>query len=165
MSLVEFSEEEFNEKALEIVKMSELLNDNWKINEKLGKIFLTKQQKIVVESQQEVVEEVENDPCVASQIPHKLISIEYHVLFHPSYQVPVLYFHAHSGGNSTGRNSRRISIASFVLDGTLIPLEDLSSIFVGDYENTHQEMKNVITQAEHPILFRPFFMVHPCKVR
>lgn len=25
-------------------------------------------------------------------------------------------------------------------------------------------MQNIITQAEHPILFKPFFLVHPCKV-
>jgi hypothetical protein len=25
-------------------------------------------------------------------------------------------------------------------------------------------MKDIITQAEHPILFKPFFMLHPCKV-
>lgn len=98
MNLVEFCEDEFNKKALELFNISEVLSDNWKINEKNGKIFITKQQKLTIKSKQSVVvEEAEDDPSAAAQIPQKLISIEYHVLFHPSYQVPVLYFNAHSG--------------------------------------------------------------------
>jgi hypothetical protein len=115
MNLVEFCEEEFNKNALELFNMSEILNDNWRINEKNGKIFLTKQQKLTIDSQQEkVVGEEEADPSAAIQIPQKIISIEYHVLFHPSYQVPVLFFNAHSGGtgetDTLGIASRNFSL-------------------------------------------------------
>lgn len=53
-----------------------------------------------------------------------------------------------------------------LLDSALITLEDIPRIFVQDYENegSCNEMQNIITQAEHPILFKPFFMLHPCKV-
>lgn len=96
MTSVDFSEEEFNKKALELFKLSEILNDNWTINEKNEKFYLTKKQTISVKSQQEVVEN-NDDPSAAPQDTRNLISIEYHVLFHPSYQVPVLCFSAHSG--------------------------------------------------------------------
>lgn len=35
-----------------------------------------------------------------------------------------------------------------------------------DFENdeSRNEMRDMITQAEHPILFKPYFMLHPCKV-
>lgn len=28
-----------------------------------------------------------------------------------------------------------------------------------------QEIKQTISQVEHPLLFRPFYMVHPCKTK
>lgn len=44
-------------------------------------------------------------------------------------------------------------------------MDDVSKIFVNEFESEScHEMQNVITQAEHPILFKPFFMVHPCMV-
>lgn len=46
----------------------------------------------------------------------------------------------------------------------MISLEDVSRIFVDEFKSSTDEMQNIITQAEHPILFRPFFMLHPCKV-
>lgn len=94
---MDFCEEEFNKKALELFNISELLNDNWKINEKNEKFYLTKQQKISVKSKQETVVENVEDPSVAVNNPKEIISIEYHILFHPSYQVPVLFFDARSG--------------------------------------------------------------------
>lgn len=95
---MDFCEEEFNKKALELFNISELLNDNWKITEKNEKFYLTKQQKISVKSKQNtVVENVTDDPSVAANVREEIMSIEYHVLFHPSYQVPVLFFNARSG--------------------------------------------------------------------
>lgn len=39
-------------------------------------------------------------------------------------------------------------------------------IFVKKFEpeSDRNEMLNIITQAEHPMLFKPFFLLHPCKV-
>lgn len=101
MATVEFCEDEFNKKAIDFINMSEILSDNWKINEKDKKFYLAKTQTILLKSQQEsVVSSDDDDPAAAPQDTRHLISMEYHVLFHPSYQVPALYFIAHSGETS-----------------------------------------------------------------
>lgn len=100
MDLKDFNESEFNEKALELLKISEQLNDNWKINEKNEKFYLSKKKTISVSKTIEPPEdcnEYNYDPALAHTIRDDLISIEYHVLFHPSFQVPALYFNAYSG--------------------------------------------------------------------
>lgn len=104
---MEFSEAEFNKKAIELYKISELLNDNWRINEKNEKIYLTKRKTVVLKnspSQQppDDVDPIENelslDPSVATTVDDdNLVSIDYHVLFHPSFQTPALYFNAYLG--------------------------------------------------------------------
>lgn len=30
--------------------------------------------------------------------------------------------------------------------------------------NMHMEMLSILTQMEHPILFRPFLTLHPCRI-
>jgi len=37
---------------------------------------------------------------------------------------------------------------------------------VHDYEckNRNDEMLGIISQSEHPILFKPFFAIHPCYI-
>ena len=101
MISLNFNEDSFNKKAKEFIKLSEELNDNWKLNEKSGKIYLTKKQKISIQNKKEQEVESEEvdieDPSAVNSIPTTIYSIEYHVCFHPSYQVPVLYFNAFSG--------------------------------------------------------------------
>lgn len=99
MASRDFSEVEFNKKALELFNISEICDDNFAINEANGKIYLSKKQVISLRSVHEPA--VDDDPSVALRGCHdELISIEYHVLFHPSYQVPALFFNAYSGGES-----------------------------------------------------------------
>lgn len=96
-----FCEEDFNKNALEIFNMSEILNDNWIINEKNGKFYLKKSQMIRCNKQQQQQHHLElesdNDPSMTKGSDEEIICIEYHALFHPSYQVPALYFNAYSG--------------------------------------------------------------------
>lgn len=47
-----------------------------------------------------------------------------------------------------------------ILDGTLIELDEAWEIFNGDYKP--DKMLSTLTQMEHPLLFKPFFMLHPC---
>lgn len=105
MASLEFHELQFNNNALELFNISEAMNDTWKINEKNEKIYLSKKKTISVESQQQPPDDDElcrDDPSVA--VPKDRddsFSMEYHVLFHPSYQVPVLYFNAYNLGESS----------------------------------------------------------------
>lgn len=93
----DFSEDQFNKKARELIEVSEILNDNWKINEKHEKIYLSKKQTISRKSQQLPPADDDDPSVVHHLVQDDIIAIEYHVLFHPSYQVPVLYFTAFSG--------------------------------------------------------------------
>lgn len=100
MSFQDFCEDEFNKKALELHKVSEILNDNWKISETNQKFYLSKKQTISIKSTRQkppAHHHDDDDPSVAEVDQEDLIAIEYHVLFHPSYQVPCLYFNAYSG--------------------------------------------------------------------
>lgn len=49
-------------------------------------------------------------------------------------------------------------------DGRFVSLEDVSKIFVQDYElkQYKDEIYQIISQADHPVLFKPFYMIHPC---
>lgn len=93
----QFCETEFNKKALELFNISEICHDNIKINERDGKFYLSKNQIISVKSMRIDVED-NSDPSIAQcGKDDELISIEYHILFHPSYQVPALFFNAYKG--------------------------------------------------------------------
>lgn len=68
----------------------------------------------------------------------KVYGLEYTVLYSDSYEVPVMYFTA------------------FGQDGTVAELDEIS-------ENGLSDM--TISQIEHPVYFRPFFQVHPCRTK
>lgn len=102
MDNLTIDESSFNEKARELHEISKKLNDNWEINEKSEKLYLSKRTLVLIENEQKPPElDVEAVDCkdiaAAPSNASEVISIEYHVLFHPSYQVPVLYFNAYSG--------------------------------------------------------------------
>lgn len=118
MALLDFSEEEFNRKALEFFNISEALSDNWKLNEKSEKIYLTKRKTIttIKTERPPAIEtaDYDADPSVSTHNSNEdLISVEYHVLFHPSYQVPALFFNAHSGRTTEMKCEIRSLIGSF----------------------------------------------------
>lgn len=69
---------------------------------------------------------------------------EYHILYSPSYGVPVLYFNVR---NTAGR--------LLSLDQIWATLNVPSEILA--------EKWSFVSQQEHPILLRPFFFLHPCK--
>lgn len=98
MANQQFCETEFNKKALELFNISEICHDNFNINEKDGKFYLSKKQIISLKSRKVAQAEDNSDPSIAQcGSGDELISIEYHVLFHPSYQVPALFFNAYKG--------------------------------------------------------------------
>lgn len=82
-------EEEFNKKALDLYNISEIIGDDWILNEKESKIYLTKKRKLTIS----------NKSCKDDQDEEDILTIEYHVLFHNSYQIPALYFIAYLSSN------------------------------------------------------------------
>lgn len=69
---------------------------------------------------------------------------EYSVVYSESYEVPVMYFCSSNQGGE--------------------PLK-LENIILFSPKIQKQETRQTISQVEHPLLFRPFYLVHPCKTR
>lgn len=76
-----------------------------------------------------------------SFVDNECLKYEFHVVYSESYSVPVLYFNISH------------------LDGSLLSLDDVWKLFM--HKNT-SNMYETLTQQEHPILHRPFFLLHPC---
>ncbi|KAG9326143.1 hypothetical protein KVV02_005648 [Mortierella alpina] len=76
------------------------------------------------------------------------LTVSFHIIFSPSYQVPVLYFNAYRH------------------DGTAIALEEIYESLVP--EAWRSSIRNAginggISQQDHPILNVPYFYMHPCE--
>ncbi|KAH8372947.1 hypothetical protein KR009_008777 [Drosophila setifemur] len=73
----------------------------------------------------------------------ELINVEYHVVYSISYQVPMLFLQAHRS------------------DGSLLDLDATWKLFMP--ETNADELFQKLTQMDHPVLFRPFMALHPCR--
>ncbi|KAH8296909.1 hypothetical protein KR044_000624 [Drosophila immigrans] len=80
---------------------------------------------------------------IKCKVSEELICVEYHIVYSISYQVPMLYFQAHRS------------------DGSLLDLEATWKTFMP--ETSRDELYQMLTQMEHPVLFRPFMAFHPCR--
>jgi ubiquitin-like-conjugating enzyme ATG10 len=78
---------------------------------------------------------------IYSLIDQNCLKYDFHVVFSESYSVPVLYFNISH------------------LDGSLLALDDIWKLL---QHKKNSNMYETITQQEHPILQRPFFVLHPC---
>ncbi|KAJ3595206.1 hypothetical protein NHX12_004510 [Muraenolepis orangiensis] len=89
----------------------------------------------------------EDEACVASRsVGGAVLQYEYHILFSCSYGMPVLYF------------------TVFDLEGRSVCLEQVWDLVHPNYRKRLQQSPwSTITQQEHPMLGRPFFVLHPCK--
>ncbi|XP_058128184.1 ubiquitin-like-conjugating enzyme ATG10 [Anopheles ziemanni] len=86
-----------------------------------------------------------NDPSSADHGCGELCSVEYHVVFNESYGVPMLLF-----------NIYREYLGRMNMEDTWDALE-LSK------EASSSKQYETLTMVEHPLLFRPFLCLHPCK--
>ena len=104
-----------------IITVSDKLRDGWKMVE-IGakKSFLSKTETKILNS-------VET-------------TVDYHVVFDESYQVPVLYF------NATYKSGR------------VVPPNDLYKSLCVPSDHL-----NFISQRDHPIMDTPFYHIHPCQ--
>ncbi|XP_017132844.1 ubiquitin-like-conjugating enzyme ATG10 [Drosophila elegans] len=73
----------------------------------------------------------------------ELVNAEYHVVYSVSYQVPMLFFQTHRS------------------DGSLLDLEATWQLFMPETKGSG--LYQVLTQMDHPVLFRPFMALHPCR--
>ncbi|XP_055379623.1 ubiquitin-like-conjugating enzyme ATG10 [Condylostylus longicornis] len=152
-----FTWKEFLESARSFIDISEKLGDTWKLIEKSfeeGSSYLTYEQKIkckfdvpVDQSFENFVENIENEDEASLAHNDELIRIEYHVVYSISYQIPILYFRAYKS------------------DGSMVCLEESWKLFTDATKSIYSksDMLSILTQMEHPILYKPFLALHPCK--
>ncbi|XP_073972096.1 autophagy-related 10 [Rhodnius prolixus] len=130
---------EFLNFAKEFISISDRLCDGWQLkilNEDcVGEVYLIKKE---LKSQQISIEQ---EIDVIQSQPHIW---EYHILYSPSYSVPVFYFKV---SNSEGR---------------YLQVDEIISMFNIDTKSC-LKIENVISQTEHPILRKPFYYLHPCR--
>ncbi|KAF9958442.1 hypothetical protein BGZ72_000361 [Mortierella alpina] len=94
----------------------------------------------------------EDDELGAAELPDStctdILSVTYHIIFSPSYQVPVLYFNAYRH------------------DGAAISLEEIyESLVPTEWRSSIRDagLNGGISQQDHPILNLPYFYMHPCE--
>ena len=155
------TKEQFNNAIDRFIEKCLDLNENWHarfVENDPEQRYLAKRQIVATAGEEktkcETVDVEENldenafESCVYSRNTDqlkKILTFEYHVVFSLSYNVPVLYFSA------------------WTQDGQLLSLDDIWK----QVPEIHQEFLSYdkwsfITQQEHPLLHRPFFLVHPC---
>lgn len=74
-----------------------------------------------------------------------IYTIIYHIIYSESYAVPVLFLNM------------------FKSNGCISKYDEVYSYFNINKLNTDGDTNLILTQQEHPIIFKPFYFVHPCK--
>lgn len=128
-SSIGMSPEEFRKEITEFLVISDKLNDSWEL--RIGRNNLN----------DEVPYLLKKGTKISSR--GKIFSIEFHVIYHVSFCVPVLGFEA------------------FASDGSSISYEDVWSLL--KIEDSSRDLLSVLTQMDHPAHFRPLWTLHPCK--
>ncbi|KAJ0404558.1 hypothetical protein ATCC90586_004854 [Pythium insidiosum] len=87
----------------------------------------------------EIVDEDDSEALRRSPLcTTSVVLVDFHIVFHPVYQVPTLFFRAcHQDGSPAAIDTQA---------------------FFGDHANT-----GVIAMDEHPVMGLPFHVLHPCE--
>lgn len=171
---MDYSWKEFKENIGHIHRLSLKYADNWELvehNTDPGYSYLRKQEKIVVnlgETDDINAANINNDlenhisldindesACVtsSSSVSNRsiILQYEYHVLYQQSYGVPLLCFNAYKP------------------DGSMLTITEAWHIFNRHYlsetnsDKSIQHFGSILTEMDHPILFKPFLTLHPCQ--
>lgn len=152
---------QFLQDIRELCAWSDILNDGWELivptettDSNEGGTYARKRFKSLVKLPPNWLPPVENEDidcdyedtsstkCHSAENGLLLLDQDFHVVFHRSYRVPALCFNAYKP------------------DGTMLTLNEAWLLFSME---TVTPMHGVITQMDHPVLFRPFHTLHPCR--
>lgn len=151
--------QEFHRCITQFLTISDRLADGWVLHNKEAPeaVYLVKKITVLdAENKPDVdatllpleepLDDVLEDENVITRPTAGTLTWEYHVLYSHSYCVPTLYFNA------------------WATDGRLLSLEDMWRRVHANFQHSLQEDRwSVLTQQEHPVLRRPFYMLHPCR--
>lgn len=153
---------EFYENIKAILEKSDELGDKWELigskdPEDEGASYLVKKTHQLSRPCLEKFDyidaqplEIEDTACVSTQpeIDQTLL-FEYHIVYHKSYCVPILCYNAYKS------------------NGALMRIDEAWLTFNIQYQSfgnyTPEYMRSVLTEMDHPILFKPFLTLHPCR--
>jgi ubiquitin-like-conjugating enzyme ATG10 len=151
--------QEFHRCITELLTISDGLADGWTLLNKETPEATYLMKKITVPDTdnnrhvdatalplEEPLDDVLEDENAISGQKSGTLTWEYHVLYSHSYSVPTLYFNA------------------WTSDGRLLSLEDMWRRLQDNFQDTLKEDRwSVLTQQEHPVMRRPFYLLHPCR--
>ncbi|XP_052069815.1 ubiquitin-like-conjugating enzyme ATG10 [Mytilus californianus] len=156
MAAGSISGDEFVKLAHNFLVLAEKTKDSWKIKEIPDKQYYLSKKEVKKISRQHIeqkqYEELtcidKEDDCQLELSSTECVTYEYHVVYSHSYNVPVLYFNVYHQ------------------NGKLLSLDEVWSDIPECYrDRLLEERWSFITQQEHPLLGRPFFMLHPCHTK
>lgn len=159
--------EEFVLSAKAFVEKSDKLYDGWVLTEEKGTPFI----KLITTQKMDVKDEGKE-----SEVCFNTISLEYHIVYSVSFCVPVLYMRAF---DSTGGG---LPVDKLILKGQISGEQDFIGLeetdtgvqeAILDGKNLHSTAMyssaansfvrpDTFSQAPHPLLFVPFYQLHPC---
>ncbi|KAH8553819.1 autophagocytosis associated protein [Umbelopsis sp. PMI_123] len=135
--------------------------DEWQLTEHSvsKQIYLQKKQTVLYQTSKnheqpttefEICEETPDTATLESHTTDiNIITAEYHIVYSPTYCVPVLYFNAYyADGSSLTRSELEHHV--------------FSKVHVDALQNNSLIQQGAISQHDHPLLGQPFFYVHPC---
>lgn len=142
---VNLSWDDFDSQIRDVIKISDRCNDNWMLETKTPPVGKYSQ-----------FLETKGDEPGWSFLSYKqkkvfegrVYSFIYHVVYSQSYGAPMFYFNVQNTSS-----------------GQQLSLEEFRKVFVQKNQlNVPQmDLNLILTQMEHPLLFRPFLALHPCK--
>ena len=143
MATYYLTREIFNQNIHEICLKSNLIGDSWNLLSVPPKNTLKEEPILYLEKSEQECVKIEDSI-------DEIYTFTYHIIFSDSFAVPVLYLN--------------VSKSS----GCLLTHDELYSYYnllkPSDSQIERDPVYDlVITQQEHPILFKPFYFVHPCK--
>ncbi|CAC5386395.1 ATG10L [Mytilus coruscus] len=156
MAAGSISGDEFVKLAHDFLVLAEKTKDSWKIKEIPDKQFYLSKKEVKKISRQHIEQKQyedltsidKEDDCQLELSSTECVTYEYHVVYSHSYNVPVLYFNVYHQ------------------NGKLLSLDEVWSDIPECYrDRLLEERWSFITQQEHPLLGRPFFMLHPCHTK
>lgn len=167
MSSYSYSEANFQTDIRQLFSISTAIDDTWELLESFSpthSFYLRKQTKQSVQlvdpitTADEQVDEfnfqpIQEESSTSIKASNSTILLyDFHVLYQPNYGVPVLCFNAYKS------------------NGSMLTLTEAWTLFDRHYlsadnasQQQQQVMSSILTEMDHPILFRPFLTLHPCR--
>ena len=178
------TQDEFLHSAENFIQKSDKLYDGWSLSECKGEKYL----KLVTQKRVQDDENNQYEPhdknqqsdnetaqTNKSKVLQSVMFLEYHVIYSVSYSVPVLYLR---GYNSIGGGLR---IDKLIQKGKISPIQKgpasencvvhpESEFDISNTDDMPQKLSadhsyispNTFSQVPHPLLFEPFYQLHPC---